>query len=152
MERAQSLNRIITILVLTLALPLMAVAQPAGAARLSGQTMTVKIVGMKIRHAGVIEFRLAIGGMKLDAADMGKHPVGGHGHVQYYLNTIPSDAHRRPDSKNLVASVAAYTYTLSRKTSKIKIPRGRHMLYIALAQNNNVLYKASPAMIAIVMP
>jgi hypothetical protein len=114
--------------------------------------MTVKIMGVKSKTAGVITFRLAISGMKLDAANMGKRPVAGHGHVQYYLNKIPSDAHRRPDKRNLVAAVATNSYTLSRKTSRVKLPRGRHLLYIALAQNNNVLYNAHPAVTAIVMP
>jgi hypothetical protein len=75
---------------------------------------------------------------------MGKAPIAGHGHIQFYLDRIPSDAYTRVDlHHNWIGLSATPIFTCNLAASPIKITRGHHRIIVALAKNNMVLYRAA---------
>jgi hypothetical protein len=114
-------------------------------------SMGVTIVSLTprtvIRKNRSVTFRiqLRVKGIVLDPRHIGKANVRGHGHVQVYVDRIPSDAYvRRNPTRWLGAPLAG-------KTLRITVPptligtRGTHRLIVALAQNNSVLYRVPAA-------
>ena len=95
---------------------------------------------------GKIALNLRITGITLAAREMGKANVPGHGHYHFYVDCIPSDAYTRPDLSTCWAgasAVARASFDLS--TSHVKIGPGSHLLILAMAQNDHVLYPAHTA-------
>src|SRR5947208_5177259 len=109
-------------------------------------SMSVTIVSVKpstvtAKHADVT-FQLRVKGLVLDATHMGKANVRGHGHIQLYVDGIPTDAYVRKDLKqHWLASLAATTLSLNLSPALVG-GRGKHRIIVALAQNNDVLYRA----------
>jgi hypothetical protein len=96
---------------------------------------------------GKIRLKLKFKGINLNMAAMGRKPVQGEGHYHFYVDCIPSAAYSKPHNfGNCWAGASATpnaTFDLS--TSPFKISPGTHILLIALAQNNHVLYRANAA-------
>jgi len=106
-------------------------------------SMSVVIVSVKpstvtAKHANVT-FHLRVKGIVLDATHMGKANVRGHGHIQLYVDGIPSHAYVRKDlTHHWLASLAATTVTINLSPPLVG-GRGKHRIIVALAQNNYVL-------------
>jgi hypothetical protein len=97
----------------------------------------------------VVTFKTKVTGITLDARHIGKPPQAGHGHLQVYVDGIPSDAWTKNDLQHhWLASVASPTFTL-RLSPAILGGNGKHHIIIALASNNNVLLKAPTASITL---
>ena len=107
-------------------------------------SVTPRTVNRKNRSV-TFRLQLRVKGLVLDPRHIGKANVRGHGHVQVYVDRIPSDAYvRRNPMRWLGAPLAG-------KTLRITVPptligaRGTHRLIVALAQNNSVLYRVPAA-------
>jgi hypothetical protein len=113
--------------------------------------MSVRIVSPKdpitVPKDGKIHLKLAFKGIKLNMAAMGRKPVAGEGHYHFYVDCIPSAAYSRPHNFGncWAGAAAAPSPTFDLATSPFKIAPGTHILLIALAQNNHVLYRANAA-------
>src|SRR5205823_2286812 len=93
---------------------------------------------------GHIAFYLKVTGITLDVMHIGKAPIRGQGHLQFYLDRIPSDAYTRVDLQhNWIGFSATRIFTFNLAASPVKISRGRHRIIVALARNNMVLYRAA---------
>jgi hypothetical protein len=123
-------------------------AQAAPAMRIKSVSASPHVV---IRE-GIVTFRVTVAGLKLDIRHMGKKAVAGHGHLQYYLDRVPSDAYSRVDRKSpFLAAVATPLFSFNLRASPVKISRGTHRIIVALARNNDVLYRVPTKPITIVV-
>ena len=96
----------------------------------------------------VVTFKVEVARVKLSAAHMGKRPAANEGHLQIYADRIPADAYKKKDLKTTwLAALAAPTFPLKLASPILK--KGTHKIFIALAQNNYVLYKANPVSVTI---
>jgi hypothetical protein len=116
-------------------------AHPQAAAR------SIQIVApsgpLTVGMHGKISVSVKINGVTLDPKAIGKAPVAGRGHFHFYVDCIPSDAYVKADIATCYAAAAATskaTFDLSK--SAVKITKGTHVLLVALANNNHVLYRA----------
>jgi hypothetical protein len=113
--------------------------------------MSVRIVSPKgpitVPKDGKIHLKLKFKGIKLNMAAMGRKPVAGEGHYHFYVDCIPSAAYSRPHNFGncWAGAAAAPSPTFDLASSPFKIAPGTHILLIALAQNNHVLYRANAA-------
>lgn len=120
-------------------------------AQAPSRPMSVHIVSPKqpvtVAASGKIHLKLKFKGIKLNMAAMGRKAVAGEGHYHFYVDCIPSAAYSHPHNfGNCWAGAAASpTVTFDLSTSPFKIAPGTHILLIALAQNNHVLYRANAA-------
>jgi hypothetical protein len=93
--------------------------------------------------------QLRVKGIVLDKTHIGKTNISGHGHVQIYVDKIPTDAWTRKDLKqHWLTSLAGTNLRITVPPSLIGA-RGTHHLIVALAQNNQVLYHAPTASVTI---
>ena len=137
-----------TILAATILLPVTGHAAPPAPKPSMGISIVSLTPRTVIRKNRSVTFRiqLRVNGIVLDPRHIGKANVRGHGHIQVYVDRIPSDAYaRRNPTRWLGAPLAG-------KTLRITVPpallggRGTHRLIVALAQNNSILYRGvSPA-------
>ncbi len=119
-------------------------AQPA--MRIASVTASPRVV---IRQ-GVVTFRVHVTGMKLDIRHMGKHAVAGHGHLQYYLDSVPGDAYTRKDlRRTFLAAVATPLFSFNLRASRVRITPGSHRIIVALARNDDILYRSPTSAISI---
>jgi hypothetical protein len=99
---------------------------------------------------GHINFSLKVTGITLDVMHMGKAPIEGRGHIQFYLDRIPSDAYTRVDLQhNWIGFSATPIFTFNLAASPVRISPGHHRSIVALAKNNMVLYRAASDVISI---
>lgn len=126
--------------------PLSTSAAPAHsmAVRVLSPTRTPAIVANK-----VVTFNVRATGITLDAKHMGKSTISGHGHIQVYLDSIPSDAYKKAEYRHLVLAVGVSKFTWQVSKPWAKANKGHHKLIFALAQNNNVLYHGGTATLSI---
>jgi hypothetical protein len=103
----------------------------------------------------LVTFYFKIHGIKFSSKYPGKN-VKGHGHIQIYLDSVPSDAYSKRDLKHLVSrnvppKVGRYAYavTIEFDDAWIKEFAGQHTLLIGLAKNNEVMYHAPVASFAL---
>src|SRR5205823_1201909 len=79
------------------------------AAAQPGSSMSVRILAPKshvtIAASKPVSMHIKVTGIALDLKHIGKKPVAGHGHIQLYLDKVPSDAYKKVDTKNLVVVV-----------------------------------------------
>src|SRR5712691_10574104 len=80
----------------------------------STPAMAVTIVSVKpttvTAQNAVVTFQLRVKGIVLDATHIGKANVRGRGHIQLYVDRIPTDAYARKDLKqHCLPSLAATT-------------------------------------------
>ena len=91
---------------------------------------------------GKFSVSVKINGLMLDPKAIGKAPVAGHGHYHLYVDCIPSDAYAKADIATCYAAAAATPTTIfDLSKSAVKITKGTHVLLVALANNNHVLYR-----------
>ena len=123
-------------------------APPKPAMSVTIVSVTPSPTTVTAKHA-TVTLHLRVNGIVLDAAPMGKANVRGHGHIQLYVDKIPSDAYVRKDlTQHWLASLSATTIALNLSPSLVGGP-GKHRIIVALAQNNYVLYKESSAAVTI---
>ena len=92
-----------------------------------------------------ITFHVKVIGIVLDARDMGKAPAPGKGHLQIYVDRIPTTAYtRKVMGRTLLAAAVTSDFTVKLAKSKIRRP-GHHLIIVALAKNNDVLYRLNAA-------
>ena len=136
-----------TILAATILVPVTGHAAPAPPKPSMGVTIVSLTPRTVIRKNPSVTFRiqLRVKGMVLDPKHIGQANVRGRGHIQVYVDRIPSDAYvRRNLKQHWLASLAG-------KTLRITVPpalicaRGKHKLIVALAQNNSILYRVPAA-------
>jgi hypothetical protein len=116
--------------------------------------MAVRIVAptgpRTVSRHGAITFRVQVSGLKLDPRQIGKPDVPGVGHLQYYLDRIPRDAHTRLDlRRDFLAAVGTPVFIFSFKNSTVRIRPGHHTILVALARNRYTLYRAAVARVPI---
>jgi hypothetical protein len=99
-----------------------------------------------VPNDGQIPIRLQITGLKLSVANIGRRNVPGQGHYHFYVDCIPSDAYVRADLTGCWAGASGYPQgVFNLATSAVKVQGGTHVLLVALAQNDHVLYRSPPA-------
>jgi hypothetical protein len=110
----------------------------APAMRIASGTVTPRVV----LRSGTLTVHVATSGVHLDFRHVWKANVSGRGHLQYYLDAIPKDAHTRVDrSHGFIAAVGTSTFSFNLKASRIQVTAGKHHLIAALARNNGTLYR-----------
>lgn len=95
----------------------------------------------------LLNLYLKLKGIKLARA--GAKPKGGQGHIQIYLDKVPSDSYKTADMKNIASVYPApnqpkpftSSYSIEFDSLWIQSHKGNHTLKIALAKNNDVLYR-----------
>ena len=103
-----------------------------------------------VSHSGLISLYVQVEGIRLSYQDMGKRPVSGEGHVQYYLDRIPRDAWSKVDlGHGYLGAAGTPTVTLGLAHSPARVSRGKHRIVAALAKNNRILYHAPASSVAI---
>lgn len=121
----------------------------AQAASARAQSMNIQVLAAtgprSISKPRNVTFHLKTVGIRLDARHMGKANKSGYGHIQVYLDKIPTDAYSKKDFKhNWLAAVATPTFSL--RLSKATLHgAGKHKIIVALAKNSDVLYRAPTA-------
>jgi hypothetical protein len=125
------------------ALPAQAAAPPMRIAHVTVKPTTVTTTG-------VITFTAQIQGFRLSVKHIGKEPISGEGHLQYYLDRIPSDAWSETDYHHgYLMAVGTNIVIFGLKTSRVKISRGRHHILVALAKNDGILYHAPTVQVTV---
>jgi hypothetical protein len=115
-----------------------------GATALSVKIISLKPTTVTAKHS-VVTFRLRVQGMTLDAKHIDRKNIVGHGHVQLYVDKIPSDAYRNKDLKHhWLASLAASGFQLN-LSPVVLGGTGKHIIFVTLAQNDDVLYRIPTA-------
>lgn len=147
-RKDHSMNR--TILgagVAALALATAAVAAPASAAKPRASMLSIQLNSpqrpVSVSKMGKIPVNVKIAGIMLNAKLVGMKNKAGVGHYHFYVDCIPADGYRTADLARCwagAATSAMASFDLS--TSKVKVTPGTHLLLVALARNNHVLYKA----------
>jgi len=94
----------------------------------------------------LVTFYFKITGLTMDTHYPGKS-VTGHGHVQIYLDKVPSDAYKKKDLHHLAnadvpGKTGKNTYAVSIEfdSAWIKEHKGQHVLRVGLAANSMVMY------------
>lgn len=109
---------------------------PAMSIQLTTPTRPVA-VGMH----GKIPINVRIQGMTLAPSSVGKAAMAGMGHYHVYVDCIPADAYVKADISRCYAQAEvsnAAVFNLAK--SMVRVTRGEHLLIVALANNNHVLY------------
>lgn len=124
---------------------------PAGAASPPPPRIThVTARPRTVSPNGSILFTVTVRGLTLDRLHMGSKPVSGHGHLQYYLDRIPSSAYRSfRDRSTFLGAIGTKEFLFRLKQSAVRIKPGRHTILIALARNDYLLLHAPVARVAI---
>jgi hypothetical protein len=126
--------------------PAWAAATPAPAMRISRVTAQPTTVSLK----GSILFTVTVQGLTLDRLHMGARAVPGRGHLQYYLDRIPATAYRSfRDRSTFLGAIGTSQFLFRLKQSAVRITRGHHIVLIALARNNYLLYRTPVARVSI---
>jgi hypothetical protein len=148
------LTRICLRLILAIAL-LLGAGLIAGRVRAAtphkGPALSIRVISpthpVTVPVDGKIPVQVAVTGIKMDMAAMGRKSVPGEGHYHFYVDCIPSIAYVRNNNLGACwAGATAATMTVfDLSTSHVKVSPGTHILFLALAQNDHVLYRAAPA-------
>lgn len=96
-----------------------------------------------------VTLHLRVSGIVLDAVHLGKANIAGRGHLQLYVDTIPTDAWTKKDLQHTwLASLSATTLSLNLPPALVG-GAGKHTIIVALARNNCVLYRTPAARVTI---
>lgn len=102
-------------------------------------TTPARPVAVGIR--GKIPLNVRIQGMTLAPSSVGKGAQAGMGHYHIYVDCIPADGYVRADISRCYAQAAVSNMAVfNLRKSMVRITRGEHLLIVALANNNHVLY------------
>jgi hypothetical protein len=114
------------------------------------RVMSVRILSptgpVRVSDGGQIHLKLKITGLTLNPSAMGRKNVPGQGHYHFYVDCIPANAYRSPDLAGCWKGASAdpnATFDLSK--SPTRVSPGTHVLLIALARNDHILYRVAPA-------
>src|SRR5947209_6202238 len=113
--------------------------------------MSIQLLGpagqVTVNENGKIPIRVHITGLKLNASAMGRSNVPGEGHYHFYVDCIPPAAYTQMNNFGTcwAGAVASTTTIFDLATSHVKIAPGQHVLFLALAHNDHVLYPPAPA-------
>lgn len=123
--------------------------KPASAAS-STKAISIQLVSpthpVSVPANGSIPIQVRVTGVSLNAGAMGRKNTPGQGHYHFYVDCIPSDAYARADLSGCWAGATAATKTVfDLAKSQVKVTSGTHVLLVALAQNDHVLYRVPPA-------
>lgn len=102
-----------------------------------------------VAENGRFPVQVRVTGIKLDPAAMGRPNVRGEGHFHFYVDCIPPAAYTRMNNFGScwAGAVASQNTSFDLSTSRVKVGPGPHVLFVALAQNDHVLYPVPPATI-----
>jgi hypothetical protein len=102
-----------------------------------------------VQPNGKIPIRVRVRGIKLSPNAMGRKNVPGQGHYHFYIDCIPSAAYSRPNNFGgcWAGAVASERTVFDLRSSQVPVTTGAHVLFLALAQNDHVLYDAPPVAI-----
>jgi hypothetical protein len=141
----QSLSTIGAALVLAVMLSPLGARASARSEASHRLSMSVKILSssgpVTIGRKKLVTLHLHVQGLMLDAKHIGKNPVVGRGHIQVYLDRVPSDAFKTPDLRGMVAISAGEFFSVDLSRSPARNHPGKHRLIVTLARNNYVLYR-----------
>jgi len=100
----------------------------------------------------VLTINLKVTGVALDIQDIGRLPRNGQGHVQVYLDRIPAAAYQRPYLKFPWLFLVASPSVNFRLPKTVAFARpGPHRFLLALAKNNDVLYRVPAASVSFIL-
>jgi hypothetical protein len=124
----------------------------AFAANPAAGQMSIQIVSpnhaVTVPPNGSITLKVKVSGIVLDPKEIGKKAVPGRGHYHVYIDCIPPEAYTQVAmSRCWAAAFATTTAVFTLSQSAVKIGYGPHTLFVALARNNHILYRAPPAAI-----
>jgi hypothetical protein len=96
---------------------------------------------------GTIPIHVKVTGVTLSAKSMGRKNVTGQGHYHFYVDCIPPAAYTQMNNFGScwAGAVASERSIFDLSTSHVKIHPGTHVLLIALARNDHILYRAPVA-------
>jgi len=140
------MKRALTFAAVTVALlGTLAAYAPAAQASPAGRYIDIQILPstgpMAVAAGQAITFHVKVTGMVLDAQDMGQAPAPGKGHLQIYVDRIPTAAYsRKVMGHTLLAAAVSPDFTVTLSKAKVR-SRGHHLIIVALAKNNDVLYR-----------
>jgi hypothetical protein len=99
-----------------------------------------------VEAGGRIALQLRITGVKMNPAAMGRKNVPGEGHYHLYVDCIPPDSYSKGFLGACWANSLATTHPVfDLSASHVQVGIGTHLLLIALARNDHVLYPVPPA-------
>jgi hypothetical protein len=87
--------------------------------------------------------------LHFEGQKIGKRPLDKQGHLQVYLDRIPRNAYRQPDTAATMAIIATNEFSLGLAPAWMHSHRGSHKFLVALAKNDNVLYRLKAAAISV---
>jgi hypothetical protein len=107
-----------------------------------------------VKQNGKLHLNLEIVGVQLSMKDMGRANVVGEAHYHLYLDCVPPDGYRLADLTHCwMGAAATENLTFDLATSRVKATPGTHLLIVALAQNDHVLYRVpAVSLVMIVSP
>jgi hypothetical protein len=122
----------------------------ASAARFAAPAPSIQIVSptraVTVPVNGKIPITVRVTGVKMDPKDMGRKNIPGAGHYHFYIDCIPPDAYQKADLSGCWAAATTATSTVfDLARSQVRVTQGTHVLLVALAQNDHVLYKVPPS-------
>jgi hypothetical protein len=102
-----------------------------------------------VKPPGVLTITVRVTGVALDVNALGAAPVDSQGHIQAYLDRIPSAAYQRTDLNfPWLFQVASPIITFRLPAPVLHSKPGSHRFLLALAKNNGVLYGVQPAIVS----
>ena len=107
---------------------------------------------VSVASNGKITLQVSVHGMTFAPNSIGKAPKAGFGHVHFYIDKIPSGGYSvgtvaASPQNGWAGYFASDMAVFDLKKSAVKVGKGTHLLLVALAENNHVLYKAPAAAI-----
>lgn len=116
-------------------------------------SMSISILAPKSAISAVpggwVSMNVKVTGVAISKRTIGRKPKAGQGHIQIYLDRIPAAAYTTTTGKNLVLTIGTpkISFKISRQWASLH--QGQHRFILALAKNNDVLYHAPTASIAV---
>lgn len=131
-------------------------ANNSGAQASSPPRMTVKVLSVRAPHIisnkkQVIQVRVRFAGITMDPLHIGQKPVPGRGHMQVYLDHIPSIAYVFGTSKGVMVMATTSTFNFVLSPRLLKTTPGRHHVIVALARNDDRLYRVKSATFTLII-
>jgi hypothetical protein len=110
--------------------------------------MSIKVLAVTGPHVitkngQLIAVRVRFTGIVMDPLHIGQKSVVGHGHMQVYLNRIPSSAYKYAAPADVVVNATTSTFNFALSPHWRKAARGHHRFLVALARNDNILYRVN---------
>jgi len=99
-----------------------------------------------VQPGGKIHLRLKITELQMAPNEMGRPNVPAEGHYHFYVDCIPPNAYYVANLAGCWAGASAsLNAVFDLSTSHVKVESGTHVLLVALARNDHILYRVPPA-------